>query len=96
MEEEVFYACMIPLEEARKDVCHNTEEPYNYEKNKISEWEFVAASHAMSFEDEFSEEKLMQFINYAKARQKLDSLVEEGLVNACWDEEQGCVVYNAK
>ena len=78
----------IPLEQARKDVCYGSEEPFLDEIDQISEWAVVYAYTKYAVGEQVPEEAFYDAVNEGMATQTLNSLCEKGLVESYWDGEE--------
>ena len=95
---EEFY--VIPeyprLEDANKNICYGTDEPYIGEQDQVSEWAMVYAFQDYEVGDlvllEILEERVMQGVT----DQTLMDLVDMGLIDMFWDEDSGDFIYKAK
>ena len=83
----------IPLETARKDVCHGTGEPYTGELDQVSEWAMAFALANFEVGEVVEEGAIADAIQNAIVQQTLDGLAEDGIVETLWDDVTGEPVY---
>lgn len=82
-----------PLEGARKDICHDSGEPYTDEPGQVSEWAMALALSGFKLGQEITIKELEEAIEEAVVQQALDDLVAAGLVEVLWNEEINDIVY---
>ena len=86
----------ISIQKARKDICDDGVTPYKGKTDQISEWAAAFALSKFKINQRVSQKELEKAISEAVIQQTLDSMIQDGLVEAMWDEEKGDVVYRAK
>lgn len=97
MDEKVIIMEILPLGEARKDIQYGTEEPYDAnDPEQVSEWAVAFAMSHFRVGDEVFLSEINEKIQMGQLQQTLDDMVEDGIIECYFDEEENDLVYRAK
>jgi len=86
----------IVLENARKNIIYDSEEPFLGQRAKFSEWAVIRAFSNYKVGERVPWAEFSKTLIEAQTEQELNHLIELGLIDAIWDEKQEAIVFKAR